>query len=90
MIFIILVYDVFVIIVTLCPSRFSNPIDIAKCVTVACVYLEFHLIDCYCSSMAYQGNIHNTAIYNAYCAVLYTVTAQATASRSSADHAAFK
>jgi len=31
MIVIILVYDVFVIIITLCPSRFSNPVDIAEC-----------------------------------------------------------
>jgi len=54
MIFIILFYDVFVIIVTLSPSRFSNPADVAESGTVACMYLEFHLIDCYISSMAYE------------------------------------
>ena len=85
MIFIIFFYDVFVLIVTLCPSRYSNPIDVAECGTVACMYLELHLIDCYSSSMAYQGNIHNIAIYNAYCAVLYTVKAQPVTSASSAN-----
>jgi hypothetical protein len=29
----------------LCPSRYSNPTDVAECGTVVCMYLEFHLLD---------------------------------------------
>jgi hypothetical protein len=50
--FVMYVYDISVIRGMLCPSRYSNPVDDAKCSTVAYMYLEFHLIDCYSSSVA--------------------------------------
>jgi hypothetical protein len=50
--FVMYVYDISVIRGMLCPSRDSNPVDVAECNKVACIYLKFHLIDCYSSSIA--------------------------------------
>jgi hypothetical protein len=41
----ILVYNVLLIIGKLRPSRSSNFVDVLECSTVACTYLEFHLLN---------------------------------------------
>jgi hypothetical protein len=36
-----LIYDIFIILGAVCPSRHLNPVDNAECGTVACMYLEY-------------------------------------------------
>ena len=43
--FVILIYDIFIIIGTLCPSRYLNPVDITEYDAGVCTCLEFHSID---------------------------------------------
>jgi hypothetical protein len=42
---VILIHIIFVLIGTLCYSGYSNPDDVAECRTMACMYLEFQLLD---------------------------------------------
>jgi hypothetical protein len=44
-IFVILIYDIFIIIGILYPSRYLNPVNTKECDAGVCTCLEFHSID---------------------------------------------
>jgi hypothetical protein len=52
---------------TLCPSRYSNPIDVAECGTAVCMYLEFRLPNRFLRFISSIQTSTVISIHNAFC-----------------------
>jgi hypothetical protein len=50
-----------------CPTIYLNPVDMAECDTVACTYLEVHLLDRLLESIAGIRTSIISSVPNGYC-----------------------